>query len=92
MNLRFSKQEHVQIFPLPSPSKTCALPFDFALERDPKNIFYYQCDVQNYTDQVLNFLLFDRNEIYTIRTFRSVILVSKLMLRVYLTFSLFFKI
>ena len=38
------------------------LPFDFALERDPKNIFYYQRDVENYTDQVLNFLLFDRHE------------------------------
>ena len=39
-----------------------ALPFDFALERDPKNIFYYQRDIENYTDQVLNFLLFDRHE------------------------------
>ena len=39
-----------------------ALPFDFALERDPKNIFYYQHDVQNYTEQVLNFFLFDRHE------------------------------
>ena len=49
-------------FPLPSPSKTFALPFDFAIERDPKNIFYFQRDVENYTDQVLNFLLFDRHE------------------------------
>ena len=39
-----------------------ALPFDFQLERDPKNILYYQRDVENYTDQVLNFLLFDRHE------------------------------
>ena len=38
IELPFSQQEHVQIFPLPSSSKTCALPFDFALERDPKNI------------------------------------------------------
>ena len=53
---------HVQIFPLPSPSKTCALPFHFALERDPKNIFYCQCDVENNMDQVLSFLLFDRHE------------------------------
>ena len=30
--------------------------------RDPKNIFYYQRDVANYTDQVLGFLLFDRHE------------------------------
>ena len=62
IKLPFSQQEDVQIFPLPSSSKTCALPFDFALERDPKNIFYYQRDVENYTDQVLNFLLFDRHE------------------------------
>ena len=39
-----------------------ALPFNFALERDLKNIFYYQHDIKNYTDQVLNFLLFDRHE------------------------------
>ena len=38
------------------------LPFDFVLERDPKNIFYYQRDVENYMDPVLNFLLFDRHE------------------------------
>ena len=25
------------------------------VDRDPKNIFYYQRDVENYTDQVLNF-------------------------------------
>ena len=60
--LPFSQQKHVQIFPLPSPSKTCALHFDSTLEKDPKNIFYYQRDVENYTDQVLNFLLFDRHE------------------------------
>ena len=42
--------------------KTCVLPVDFALERDPKNIFHFQRDVENYTDQVLNFLLFDRHE------------------------------
>ena len=30
IKLPFSQQEHVQIFTLPSPSKTCALPFDFA--------------------------------------------------------------
>ena len=51
-----------QFLQLPLPSETCALLFDFALERDPKNIFYYQRDVQNYTDQVLNFLLFDRHD------------------------------
>ena len=47
--------------PLLLPSKTCVLPFDLVLKRDPKNIFYYQHDIGNYTDQVLNFL-FDRHE------------------------------
>ena len=60
--LPFSRQEHLQIFPTSLPCKTCALLFNFALESDPKNIFYYQCDVENYTDQVLDFLLFDRHE------------------------------
>ena len=34
----------------------------FALEQDPKNCFYYQHDIENYMDQVLDFLLFDRHE------------------------------
>ena len=51
-----------KFFPLPSSSKTCALLFDFALERDPKIFFLYQCDVEKYTDQVLSFVLFDRHE------------------------------
>ena len=51
-----------KLFPLPSRSTKCALPSDFELERNPKNIFYYQRDVENYTDQDLNFLLFDRQE------------------------------
>ena len=28
----------------------------------PKNIFYYQCDRENCTDQVLNFLLYSRHK------------------------------
>ena len=51
-----------KFFPLPSPSETCALPFNFVLERDPKNIFYYRRDAENCTDQVLNFLSFERHE------------------------------
>ena len=51
-----------KFFTLPSPSKKLVLLFDFALERDPKNIFYYQLDTENSTDEVLNFLLFDRYE------------------------------
>ena len=62
IKLPFSQQEHLQIFPTSLPSKTCLLPFDVALERDPKNIFYYQHDLGNYMDHVLNFLLLDRNE------------------------------
>ena len=60
-NLPLSQQEHLQIFST-SPCKSCALSFNFALESDPKNIFYYQCDVENCTDQVLDFLLFDSHE------------------------------
>ena len=42
------------------------LPFDFALDKNLKNIFYYEHNVENYMDQVLNILLFDRHEyIYT---------------------------
>ena len=62
IKLPFLSKNMSKFFPLPLPGKTCALPFNFALERDPKNIFYYQRDVENYTDQVLNFLLFDRHE------------------------------
>ena len=61
IKLPFSLQVHLQTLPLPLPSKTYALPYDFTLGRDPENI-YYQRDVENYTDQILNFLLFDRNE------------------------------
>ena len=64
VKLLFSQQEHVQIFPLPLPSKTCALPFDSTLERDLKNIYYHQRDVENYTDQFLNFLLLDDRHEY----------------------------
>ena len=61
-------------------------------ERDPKNIFYYHRDVENYTDQVLIFFCLIDMNIYTQRIFRSVVLVSILMLRVYLTFSLIDRI
>ena len=44
-----------------TPRITCMLSFDFKLQRDLKNIFCYQHDVENYTDQVLNFLLFNRH-------------------------------
>ena len=50
-----------KFFPLGSPSKTCALAFDFALERDTKNVFYYQRDVENYGPGP-QFLWFDRHK------------------------------
>ena len=62
IKLLFLSKNLSKFFPLPSPGKTCALPFDFTLERDPKNIFYYQPDVESYMDQFLDFLLFDINE------------------------------
>ena len=58
--------------------------FNFGLEGEPKYIFYYQCDVENYTNQAFDFLLFDKHE-YTHGIFRSVIQVSIFMLRVYIT-------
>ena len=73
-----SLPENLQIF------LTCASLWTFMLDRDPKNIF-------NYTDQVLNLLLFDKYE-YQHRIFQSIILVSTFMLRVHVTFSLFLSI
>ena len=52
---------------------------------------YYQRDVENYAEEVLNFLLFDKHE-YTHRIFWSLILVSVFMSRVTVTVSLFLKI
>ena len=37
------------------------LPLDFALEREPKNIFHYQCDIENCIDQVLKYYLMEMN-------------------------------
>ena len=74
-----------KFFPLPSPSTACVLSFDFALERDLKNIFYYQHDIENYTDQVLNFLLFDRHEyIHTESSDNCFVLCSYLQINVLL--------
>ena len=47
-----------------------ALPFHFVLERDPKMFFYCQHDVENFTELVLDFLLFDKHE-YGHGIFRS---------------------
>ena len=68
----------------------CALPFDFVLGRDTKNILCCQRNVENYKDQVLDVLLLDKPE-YTQGIFWSVILVNIFMLRVYVTFSLFLR-
>ena len=71
------------------PSGSWALPFDFVLGRDPENIYYYQYDVESYTDLVLDFLIFNKHE-YTHRIFRSVILVSLFTLPVTGLFNFFF--
>ena len=76
-----------KFFPLPSPSGTCALSLDFMLGREPKNIFYYPCNEENYTDQVLDFLSFDKNK-YTREIFRSAILV--IIFTLWGSFNLFF--
>ena len=62
IKIPFSHEEHLQTFPFSLPCKSWALPFTFALASNPKNIFYYQHDVENYTDQVLDILLFDRDK------------------------------
>ena len=59
IKLPLSQQEHLQV---PPTSKTCALHFESTLKRDPKIIFYYQRDLENYTDQVLNILLLSRHK------------------------------
>ena len=78
IKLPFSLQEHLQIFPHFSfflPSGKCLLLFNFVLDRVQKNIFYCQFGKQNYMDQVLKFLLVDKDE-WMHGTFRSVIIVS----------------
>ena len=106
----FLSQKNIsKFFPFPSPSKACVLPFNFVLwGRDPKNIFYYQHDIESYMDQVLYFLLNVRwylviflwgNCCRTIGRHESYTLnfpicnlVSIFTLWVYVTFSLSFKI
>ena len=89
--LPFSQQEHLQIFPTSLAMLIMCASLRFCVRERPKNIFCYQRDVKNYTDQVLDFLLFVRYE-YTHGIFQPVYLVSVFLLRVYVTFSLFFKI
>ena len=62
IRLPFLNKNVSRFFSLPSPNKTCALPFDFALDIDPKNISYYQHDVKNYMDQVLDFSSYGRHK------------------------------
>ena len=60
-------------------------------QQEHLHIFHYQCDINNYTYQVFNFLLFDNHE-YTHGIFLSVFLVSIFMLLVYVTFFVSLKI
>ena len=72
IKLPISQQEYLRFFPLPSPGKTCVLPFDFTSERDLKNfcnismmqkimrtrssIFYHLIEMNTY---IQNFLVFN---------------------------------
>ena len=76
IKLPFSQQEHIQIFPSLSPSIMC-FSLWFRIRERPKKYLV----LSMYT-----------HRIYTHIIFWAVILVSILMLWVYLTFSLFFKI
>ena len=86
----FSAKSISKFFPFPSPSKTSALHFNFALERDPKNIFYYQHDVIQ-TKSSTFYHLADTN----IHTQNLLICNSgqctTFMLWIYVTLSLFFR-
>ena len=65
-------------------------PFDLVLERDPKNIFFFECNVESFADLVLDFLYYLIS--MNIHTELVLILVSIFTLWFYLTFSLFLKI
>ena len=90
IKLLFPQKEYLQIFPTSLAKWNMCTSLRFFV-RDPKNILNYQRDVENYTDQVLNFLLFDKHE-YTHGIFWSVLLVGIFTLRVYVTFCLFLKV
>ena len=66
--LPFSQKEYLQFFPLSSLGETCVLSFTSVLEADPKNIFSYLRDVENYIGHVLDVLLFDKHQ-YTHQMF-----------------------
>ena len=88
----FSSARTCLNFPTSLAYKTCAVPFDFTSERDLKNILLSAWHRELYGPGPQFFVIWLDMNIDTHRIFRSVILVSILMLRVYLTFSLFFKI
>ena len=52
----FSAKNISKFLPVPSPNGSCVLPFDFVLERVPKNISYGECDIECFLILVLNFL------------------------------------
>ena len=86
----FLSQSISKFFPFPLPSTTSALHFNFALERDPKNIFYYQHDVIQ-TKSSIFYYLADTN----IHTHNLLVCNSgqctTFMLWIYVTLSLFFR-
>ena len=90
IKLPFSKQENLQIFPT-SLAMWSMYAFLWFHVRDAKNIFDYQREVTNYTDQVLNFLLFDKHK-YKQGILQSVVQVVYLcygFIELFLCFSRF---
>ena len=61
----FSARTYPNFSHFPSHFPLLALRFDLALERDPRYIFYCQHEVDNYSDQVLNFYYMIDMSIYT---------------------------
>ena len=83
MVFKFTNQDNTIFFSARTSPNVSHFPCQtkHVLERDPKNISYYQPDIENYMHQVLNFSLFDKHE-YTPRYtlwFWSVYLCFKCM-------------
>ena len=87
--IKLPQQEHLQISPN---YLTMRASLQFCITERPEKLFSInQCDTESYTDLIVDFLLFDEHD-YTHGIFRSVILISIIILQAYISFSLFLKV
>ena len=91
VKLPFSKKEHLKIFPTSLAKWNVCAFLRFRVREIPEKYFLLSARRRELYEAGPWFLLFDKYE-YRQRIFRSVILVSIFMLRVYVTLSLFLKI